>query len=257
MLAAVNVEKSYGKNFYAVRRVSIEIEKGTTTGLLGESGCGKSTLARLLCCLEWCSKGTVELDGRVYNGPHVKFRSTSLLKEFRRKVQIIFQDSNGSLDPRMTVGHAVAEPLNNFSLPYRRAPQKEKYRRIGELLERVGLDTGKVHSYPHELSGGQRQRVVIARALAVNPEYLICDEPVSSLDAESRDGIVTLLLSLRKETGMGCLFITHDPVLAIQMSNRIHIMKDGRITETQFIREGNLSGCCSEPEVSEQLNKVL
>jgi ABC-type dipeptide/oligopeptide/nickel transport system ATPase subunit len=238
LLSAVNVEKSYGNNFYAVRGLSIEIEKGATVGLLGESGCGKSTLARLLCCLEKCGKGTVELDGSVYNGPHIKFKNASLLKEFRGKVQIIFQDSNGSLDPRMTVWQAIAEPLDNFAadscLPCKRASHREKHRRIGELLERVGLDTGKVYSYPHELSGGQRQRVVIARALAVNPEYLICDEPVSSLDAESRDGIVTLLVSLRKEAGMGCLFISHDSVLTEKMSKRIYFMEDGRITKTWF-----------------------
>jgi ABC-type dipeptide/oligopeptide/nickel transport system ATPase subunit len=158
-----------------------------------------------------------------------------LLKEFREKVQIIFQDSNGSLDPRMTVRQVLAEPLENFNLPYRRASRKEKHCRIDELLERVGLDTGKARSYPHELSGGQRQRVVIARSLAAAPEYLICDEPVSSLDAESRDGIVKLLISLRKETGMGCLFISHDPVLAAQMSGRIHVMEDGKIVETRFL----------------------
>jgi ABC-type glutathione transport system ATPase component len=133
----------------------------------------------------------------------------------------------------MTVRQALAEPLENFSLLYKCASRKEKHHRIGELLERVGLDTEKARSYPHELSGGQRQRVVIARALAAAPEYLICDEPVSSLDAESRDGIVKLLVSLRKETGMGCLFISHDPVLVMQMSSRIHVMENGRITETR------------------------
>jgi ABC-type dipeptide/oligopeptide/nickel transport system ATPase subunit len=163
-----------------------------------------------------------------------------LLKEFRRKVQIIFQDSTGSLDPRMTVREALAEPLENLSLPYRRASRKEKNHRIDALLERVGLDAGKAFSYPHELSGGQRQRVVIARSLAAEPEYLICDEPVSSLDAESRDGIVTLLISLRKETGMGCLFISHDPALTMRMSDRIYIMKDGQIGETGFQKTGHL-----------------
>jgi peptide/nickel transport system ATP-binding protein len=243
LLSAINVEKSYENNFYAVRGVSIDIEKGVTTGLLGESGCGKSTLARLLCCLERCGKGTVELDGKVYNRPHVHFRSASLRKEFRARVQIIFQDSNGSLDPRMTVWQAIEEPFDNFAagggFPRGRACRREKHRRIGELLERVGLDTGKAYSYPHELSGGQRQRVVIARALAANPEYLICDEPVSSLDAESRDEIVTLLVSLRKEAGMGCLFISHDAVLTEKMSQRIYCMEDGRITMTRFVGAGN------------------
>ncbi|MDR2247324.1 MAG: dipeptide/oligopeptide/nickel ABC transporter ATP-binding protein [Treponema sp.] len=238
MLAAINVQRTYENTIHAVRRVSIEIEKGVTVGLLGESGCGKSTLARMLCCLERCNGGAVELDGSIYNEPRftrLKFRNASLLKEFHRKVQIIFQDSNGSLDPRMTVRQALAEPLENFSPPYRRASRKEKRRLIDELLERVGLDTGKARGYPHELSGGQRQRAVIARALAADPEYLICDEPVSSLDAGSRDGIVKLLVSLRKETGMGCLFISHDPVLTMQMSDRIHVMEDGKIVETRFL----------------------
>jgi ABC-type glutathione transport system ATPase component len=238
LLAAINVQKTYENTLHVIRGVSMEIEKGLTAGLLGESGCGKSTLARMLCCLERCSGGAVELDGGVCNGPRFKFRNGSLLKEFRRKVQIIFQDSNGSLDPRMTVRQAVAEPLDNFSPLYRRDSRKGKCRRIAGLLERVGLGIDKVCSYPHELSGGQRQRVVIARALAADPEYLICDEPVSSLDAESRDGIMALLVSLRKETGMGCLFISHDPVLTMQVSNRIYVMEDGRITETRFPGEG-------------------
>jgi ABC-type dipeptide/oligopeptide/nickel transport system ATPase subunit len=233
------VWKTYENTLHVIRGLSIEIEKGVTVGLSGESGCGKSTLARLLCCLERCDRGTVELDGIICSKPRFKFRDASLLKEFRRKVQIIFQDSNGSLDPRMTVRQALAEPLGNFSLPYRRASRKEKRRRVAELLERAGLDSDKAYNYPHELSGGQRQRVVIARALAAGPEYLICDEPVSSLDAESRDGIVTLLVSLQRETGMGCLFISHDPVLTGQVSKRIYVMKDGRITETRFTEEGN------------------
>jgi peptide/nickel transport system ATP-binding protein len=231
LLAAINVRKTYGNTLHVIRGVSIEIEKGITVGLSGESGCGKSTLARMLCCLEPCSGGTVELDGSICNEPHFKFRAASLCREFRKKVQIIFQDSNGSLDPRMTVRQTIAEPLGNFSLPYRRASRKEKHRRIAELLEWAGLNTDKAYSYPHELSGGQRQRVAIARALAAEPEYLICDEPVSSLDTESRDGIVTLLVSLQKETDMGCLFISHDPVLTGQVSNRIYVMEDGKITE--------------------------
>ncbi|MDR2658789.1 MAG: dipeptide/oligopeptide/nickel ABC transporter ATP-binding protein [Spirochaetaceae bacterium] len=242
MLTAVNVHKTYNNGINAVRGVSIAIEKGGMVGLLGESGCGKSTLARLLCCLEQCSKGAVELDGRIYNGPRLQCKDVFSRKEFHRKVQIIFQDSNGSLDPRMTVGEAVAEPLGNFSLIYRRASRKEKRRRIGEFLERVGLDAKKAQRYPHELSGGQRQRVVIARALAADPAYLICDEPVSSLDAESRDGILALLGALREETGMGCLFISHDPDISLRMCGgihdcvpRIYRMQDGCVTETRCL----------------------
>ncbi|MDR2392846.1 MAG: dipeptide/oligopeptide/nickel ABC transporter ATP-binding protein [Treponema sp.] len=235
MLAAINVQKTYENIRHAVRGVSITIEKGMTVGLLGESGCGKSTLARMLCCLERCDKGRVELDGGVYNEPRFQLGKAPPLKEFRKKVQIIFQDSNGSLDPRLTVRQVIAEPLENFCLVYRRASRKEKHRRIAELLEWVGLDTEKARRYPHELSGGQRQRVVIARSLAADPEYLICDEPVSSLDGESRNGIVKLLTSLQKETGMGCLFISHDPVLTRRMSDRVHSMEDGKITETWFL----------------------
>jgi ABC-type dipeptide/oligopeptide/nickel transport system ATPase subunit len=239
LLAAVNVQKKYGNN-QVIRGISIGIEKGITLGLSGESGCGKSTLARLLCCLEKCSAGTVELDGDVYNSSRFKLRSASSLKKFREKVRIIFQDSNGSLDPRLTIQRALAEPLENFSPSYRRVSRKEKRLRVGELLERVGLDAGKANRYPHELSGGQRQRVVIARALAANPEYLICDEPVSSLDAESRDGIVTMLVSLREETGMGCLFISHDPLLTARVSSRVYLMEDGKLRETRFAEGGAL-----------------
>lgn len=235
MLRAEDLQKTYEKTVHAVRGLSITIEKGVTTGLLGESGCGKSTLARLLCCLERCDGGTVELDGGLCNGPGLRAGKVFSPREFRKKVQIVFQDSSGALDPRMTLGRAVAEPLENFSPPYRHASRKEKLRLIGEVLERVGLDTGKARLYPHELSGGQRQRAAIARALAAEPEYLICDEPVSSLDPESRDGIVKLLASLQKETGMGCLFISHDPVLAGQICSRIHTMAGGKITETRFL----------------------
>ncbi|MDR1248280.1 MAG: dipeptide/oligopeptide/nickel ABC transporter ATP-binding protein [Treponema sp.] len=233
MLAAVNVQKTYG-SLHVLRGISVEIEKGATVGLSGESGCGKSTLARLLCCLEGCDRGAVELDGVVYNGPRSGFPKAAPFKKFRRAVQIVFQDSGGSLDPRMTVGRILAEPLGNFSLDYCRSSREERDRRGGELLERVGLDRGKALAYPHELSGGQRQRVVIARALAADPEYLICDEPVSSLDAESRDGIVKLLVSLQQETGMGCLFISHDPALTERVSSRMYVMEDGVIKEARF-----------------------
>jgi ABC-type dipeptide/oligopeptide/nickel transport system ATPase subunit len=233
VLRAIDVYKNYENAVHAVRGLSLEIERGKTVGLAGESGCGKSTLARLLCCLERSDGGTVELDGRIYNSFRSGQRDPSLNK-FRKQVQIIFQDSNGALDPRMTLRQAVAEPIDNFNPLFRCTPRKEKDRRIEELFEQVGLDHDKARCFPHEISGGQRQRAAIARALAVGPEYLICDEPVSSLDAESRDQIVELIFSLQKQTGMGCLFISHDPALTARMSSRIHLMEQGKIVETRL-----------------------
>jgi peptide/nickel transport system ATP-binding protein len=237
LLAAYRLQKSYHNGVHAVQNVSLRIERGTVLGLAGESGCGKSTLARLLCCLERCDSGSVELDGVIWNaadrgakGPHGKSRAS--LKEFYRRVQIIFQDSSGSLDPRRTVRQTLEEPLDNYG----RLSRTVKLRAVMELLDRVGLDGEKLKRYPHELSGGQRQRVVIARALAVNPEYLICDEPVSSLDPESRDKIAELLCDLvspklREQPGMGCLFISHDPALTARMTQRVLIMSAGKILE--------------------------
>jgi peptide/nickel transport system ATP-binding protein len=243
MLQAVNVAKNYGNDVHPVRGVSIEIEQGSIVGLAGESGCGKSTLARLICCLEWCDGGTVELDGRIYNSFRSGQRGGYSLNKFRKKVQIIFQDSNGSLDPRMTLRRTIAEPIENFNPLFRFTPRKEKDRRVEELFEQVGLDHDKARAYPHELSGGQRQRAVIARALAMSPEYLICDEIVSSLDAESRDQIAELIRALQKQSGMGCLFISHDPALSARMSSRIYIMEQGKIVETRIPAAGaTLSG---------------
>ncbi|GHT78833.1 hypothetical protein FACS1894130_06150 [Spirochaetia bacterium] len=224
MLAAYNVQKTYRGGVHAVQGVSLRIERGAVLGLAGESGCGKSTLARLLCCLERCDGGRVELDGVVWNAA----KRGGRLREFYKRVQIIFQDSSGSLDPRRTVRKTLEEPLDN----YQRLSRTVKLRAVMELLERVGLPAEKIKSYPHELSGGQRQRVVIARALAVNPEYLICDEPVSSLDPESRDKIAALLTTLQTQNRMGCLFISHDPVLTARMTGSVLFMSAGKILET-------------------------
>jgi ABC-type dipeptide/oligopeptide/nickel transport system ATPase subunit len=167
----------------------------------------------------------VELDGVIRNtGKRGKIHAGSL-RDFYKRVQIIFQDSSGSLDPRRTVRETLEEPLDN----YQRLSRTEKRRNIMELLERVGLPGEKAKRYPHELSGGQRQRVVIARALAVNPEYLICDEPVSSLDPESRDKIADLLSTLREQNRIGCLFISHDPELTARMTDSVLVMSAGKI----------------------------
>ncbi|MDR3171673.1 MAG: ATP-binding cassette domain-containing protein [Treponema sp.] len=225
MLKAISLHKTYKNSIPAVQDVTIQLERGCTLGLIGESGCGKSTLARLLCCLEECDRGVVELDGV----PRRRgLRGDSSLREFRRQVQIIFQDSSGSLDPRRTVYEALAEPLDN----YEGLSRKEKDRRIGSLLERVALEVATSRRYPHELSGGQRQRVVIARALAVRPDYLICDEPVSSLDADTQQQILELLRALQQHNRMGCLFISHDIALTARISDSICVMRGGKIIET-------------------------
>ncbi|GHV71961.1 hypothetical protein AGMMS49928_26500 [Spirochaetia bacterium] len=229
MLAAKNVQKNYGKENPVIRGISMVIERGSTVGLWGESGCGKSTLARLLCCLEKCSAGVIEFEGRICNASDPSLYKNFPFKEFRKKVQIIFQDSQGALDPRLPLWQTVIEGYENFDSSFRRFTPRQKIRTAEELLEQVGIDPAKVRSFPHEISGGQRQRVVIARALALKPEYLICDEPVSSLDPESREGIVTLLLSLQREHNMGFLFISHDPVLSARMSRRIHVIEEGKI----------------------------
>jgi ABC-type dipeptide/oligopeptide/nickel transport system ATPase subunit len=240
LLSARDLHKYYGKDVHVLRGLSIDIERGVITALAGESGCGKSTLARMLCCLEWCDGGRVELDGRIYNSSRSGLRGAYSLNKFRKRVQIVFQDSAGSMDSRMTLCQTIAESLDNFDPLFRRASRKEKDRRIAELLDRTGLDMDKAPCYPHELSGGQRQRALIARALAANPEYLICDEPVSSLDTKSRDQIMGLLVSLQRQTGLGCLFISHDPILSSRISSRIHIMEQGKIVETRYTAQGQI-----------------
>jgi ABC-type dipeptide/oligopeptide/nickel transport system ATPase subunit len=240
VLLARDVHRYYGNDVHAVRGLSIEIERGTIAGLAGESGCGKSTLARLLCCLEWCDGGTVELEGRIYNSSRSGQRGGYSLNKFRKKVQMVFQDSAGSMDGRMTIRQTITESLDNFDPLFRRSSRKEKDLRIEELFDQTGLGMDKARSYPHELSGGQRQRALIARALAANPEYLICDEPVSSLDAESRDQITELLCSLQRKAALGCLFISHDPILISRICGRVHIMEQGRIVETQYPARGNI-----------------
>jgi peptide/nickel transport system ATP-binding protein len=229
MLAAKELHKRYKNGVHAARGITLSVERGETVGLVGESGCGKSTLARLLCCLEAPDSGAVELDGRRYTSRDKK--------AFFRQVQIIFQDTSGSLDPRYTVYQTLEEPLDN----YERLSHREKTRRIGELLEAIALPVEKARSYPHELSGGQRQRVVIARALAVKPAYLICDEPVSSLDRETQEQILQLLVERGQR--LGCLFISHDIALTARISDRICVMAHGSIVHELSAPHALLNKC--------------
>jgi ABC-type dipeptide/oligopeptide/nickel transport system ATPase subunit len=213
----------------ALRGVDIILRRGGVTGLVGESGCGKSTLARILCGFEQPDDGSVALEPAVP------------AKSFRKNVQMIFQDASGALDPKETVAQALKEPLRNFERP----PRGAFARRMAELLSAVGLGAELLSRYPHQLSGGQRQRVIIARALAAKPQYLICDEPVSSLDPDIREQILSLLKSLCKGKNMGCLFISHDLAAAAEICDRVCVMFAGKIVET--LPAGDLSGLAAHP----------
>jgi oligopeptide transport system ATP-binding protein len=208
----------------AVDGVSLELRAGETLGIVGESGCGKSTLARMLTAHERPTSGQVNVLGM----PLSDLRGTAL-RRARRHVQLIFQDPSGSLDPRMTVAAAVREPYDvNPDL----APRGERDRRVRELLEVVGLNPDHGDRYPHQLSGGQRQRVGIARALALRPEVLVCDEPVSALDVSVQAQIVNLLERLRGEFGLAYVFIAHDLSVVSHLADRVAVMYLGRVVET-------------------------
>ena len=206
----------------AVDGVTMAIERGETLGLVGESGCGKSTLGRALIRLREPTGGTVRFDGR-----DLAPLSSRELRRLRRRMQIIFQDPYGSLDPRMTVGAIVAEPIETHRLASGRA----KLERVRELLELVGLDPGFMARDPHEFSGGQRQRIGVARALAVEPEFIVCDEPISALDVSIQGQVLNLLVDLRRELGLTYLFIAHDLAAVRHISDRVGVMYLGRLVE--------------------------
>jgi oligopeptide transport system ATP-binding protein len=207
----------------AVDGVDLEIRRGETLGLVGESGCGKSTLARLVTALLPVTGGNIIFDGQDIT----KLRGQKL-RRVRRKMQIIFQDPFASLDPRMTVGDIIQEPLDNFSI----GSVRERRRRVQELLRLVGLNPNFTNRYPHEFSGGQRQRIGIARALAVNPSFIVCDEAVSALDVSIAAQIINLLQDLQREFNLTYLFIAHDLAVVRHLSDRIAVMYLGKVVET-------------------------
>jgi ABC-type oligopeptide transport system ATPase subunit len=207
----------------AVNDVSFHVSRGETLGLVGESGCGKTTVGRTLLRLIPATGGTVTFDGTGVFGA-----SGATLKRLRRQMQIIFQDPAGSLNPRMRISSIVGEPLKVHNMVDNR---KDLRKRVEELLERCGMPRLAADRYPHEFSGGQRQRIGIARALALEPKFIVCDEPTSALDVSIQSQILNLLADLRDDFGLSYLFISHDMAVIQHICDRVAVMYKGEIVE--------------------------
>jgi len=207
----------------AVNGVSFQIKKGETLGLVGESGCGKTTTGRCILQLENATDGEI-----LYEGTDLTKLDSKAMIEFRKKIQIIFQDPFSSLNPRMTIAEIIAEPMKVHGII---TDEGERRKRVLELLTKCGLKTNFAERYPHEMSGGQRQRVGIARALAMNPEFIICDEAVSALDVSIQAQVINLLEDLREEFGLTYLFISHDLSVIRHICHRVAVMYLGNMVE--------------------------
>jgi oligopeptide transport system ATP-binding protein len=206
----------------AVDNVSFEIREGETLGLVGESGCGKSTTGRTILQLHRATSGKV-----FYDGENLTEVNDDKMRKYRRDLQIIFQDPYASLNPRMTVGSIIAEPLEVHGI----GTKKERRERVKELLALVGLNPYFINRYPHEFSGGQRQRIGVARALALNPKFIVCDEPIAALDVSIQAQVVNLLEDLQEKFGLTYLFIAHDLSMVRHIADRTAVMYLGKIVE--------------------------
>ncbi|MCX4964656.1 ABC transporter ATP-binding protein [Streptomyces sp. NBC_00654] len=231
LLEAVDLRREFGRGrarVTAVDGVSLTVHAGRTLGIVGESGSGKTTLGRMLVRLLDPTAGRLR-----YGGTEIGSLSEKGLRPLRRELQMVFQDPVASLNPRRSIGESVADPL-------RAAGERDETRirdRVGELLERVGLDPGRYERYPHEFSGGQRQRVGIARALAAEPRLIVCDEPVSALDVTTQAQVIALLAELQRELGIGMVFIAHDLAVVRQVSDEVAVMRQGAVVEQGSVDE--------------------
>jgi peptide/nickel transport system ATP-binding protein/oligopeptide transport system ATP-binding protein len=207
----------------ALDDVSLSIEKGSTLGLVGESGSGKTTLGRAIVRLIDPTVGSVSYQGQI-----ISTLRGSELRPYRKKIQMVFQDPYNSLNPRLRIGTILAEPLE---IHFPQMSPSDRAARVAELLELVGLDPAHARRFPHEFSGGQRQRIGIARALAVEPEFIICDEPVSALDVSVQAQIVNLLMDLQEKLNLTYLFIAHDLAVVEHVSDQIAVLEHGKLVE--------------------------
>jgi len=227
VLLQVNNLKKYFKTakgqLHAVDDVTFSLERGKTLGVVGESGCGKSTLGRTILNLLPATSGEV-----IFDGVHVESADKKQMKKLRQEMQIIFQDPFSSLDPRLSVSEIIMEPLEIYRIYPTR---QERQKRVEELMDTVGLARRLANSYPHELDGGRRQRIGVARALALNPKFVVCDEPVSALDVSIQAQILNLMQDLQEQHGLAYMFITHDLSVVKHISDDILVMYLGKMVE--------------------------